>query len=120
MLACDEAPVQVRVVWNLAHSLVPAWGLGRDEVKDLGRMDGEFPGVSLGLVAGTTVVLVGSGDLGDVTYGDSLVGRRWRSLVGAPANNMTQSGEGMVCEGQGMELRTARSLGYVRTVLLGF
>lgn len=40
--------------------------------------------------------------------------------MGAPANNMTRSGEGMVCEGQGMELRAARSLGYVRTVLLGF
>lgn len=79
MLACDEAPVQVRVVWNVAHSLVPAWGFGRDEVKDLGRMDGEFPGVSLGLVAGTTIVLVGSSELGDVTYGDSLVGRRWES-----------------------------------------
>lgn len=40
--------------------------------------------------------------------------------MGAPANNMTWSGEGMVCEGQGMELRAARSLGCVRTVLLGF
>lgn len=38
-------------------------------------MDGEFPGVSLGLIGGTTIVLVGSGELGDVIYGDSLVGR---------------------------------------------
>lgn len=68
-------------------------------------MDGEFPGVSSGLVAGMTIVLVGSGEVGDVTYGDSLVGRRWENpWWGASANNMTQSGEGMVCEGQGMEL----------------
>lgn len=39
-------------------------------------MDGEFPGVSLGLIGGTTIVLVGSGELGDVIYGDSMVGRR--------------------------------------------
>lgn len=39
--------------------------------------------------------------------------------MGAPSNNMTQSGEGIVCEGQGMELRTARCLGCVGMVLLG-
>lgn len=72
---CDEALVQVRVVWNLAHSLVTAWGFGRDMVKDLGRMEEEFPGASLGLIGSTTIVPVGSGELGDVTCGDSLVGR---------------------------------------------
>lgn len=45
-------------------------------MKVLGRMDGEFPGVSLGLIGGTTMVLVGSGELRDVIYGDSMVGRR--------------------------------------------
>lgn len=40
--------------------------------------------------------------------------------MGALANNMTRSGEGMVCEGQGMELRAARCLGCVGMVLLGY
>lgn len=46
-------------------------------VKDRGRIDEEFLGVSLGLLGSTTIVLVDPDELGGETYVDTLVGRRW-------------------------------------------
>lgn len=84
-------------------------------------MDGAFPGVSLGLIGSTTIVPVGSGELGDVTYGDSLVGRRWEnSWCGPLQMSWPRGGEGRVCEGQATELRSAGCLGCVGMVVLGF